>query len=179
MTADLPTYRLQPPDDGGPSALEDVFRVKGPDGETYYGYRWPHPAVATTVVVYDSGRDAYLLIERDIDPFRGAYSFPGGFMTPGQESVEQAAVRELREETGVEIDAARLELLDVRSHPDRDPRDHVIDIGFLAVVDGAQARAGDETAAVRWARADEIDGLELAFDHGDLWRCARRHHTGA
>ena len=80
----------------------------------------------------------------------------------------------MREETGVEIGRENLTLIDVRSAPDRDPRDHVFDIGFFAQVERAEARALDETTGIAWATPEELDSMALAFDHAELWKAVKR-----
>lgn len=161
------TGRILPPAAGAPDA--NLFMVEAANGKQYYAYEFPHPSVAATVVLFDKSRGALLLIQRDINPFKGSFAFPGGFIEVGKEEIEDAAVRELFEETGILLDRAKLQLIDVRSHPKRDPRDHIFDIAFFASVDHAEAKAGDEVAAYKWAHRDEIDRLPLAFDHDLLW----------
>ena len=167
-------YTLEPvdPAEGLPAAVR--FRVHRDSSQALYCYEFLHPALASTVVLYDRQRDAFLLAQRAHDPFAGHFCFPGGFIDVGRESLEEAAVRELREETGVEISREQLQLVDIRSRPDRDPRDHVVDVGYYAEVDHVEAVALDETAAIRWARAEELDQLPLAFDHADLWAGVKR-----
>jgi 8-oxo-dGTP diphosphatase len=157
-----------PPEPGAP--VGNVFRVRAADGAVYFAYRYPHPAVAASVVVYDRSRDAFLLIRRRYEPFAGCYAFPGGFLEVGRERIEETAARELREEAGVVIDPSELALIDVRSDPARDPRDHVFDIAFFVSIPHAEAAALDEVSAYRWATASELDTLPLAFDHDALWR---------
>jgi 8-oxo-dGTP diphosphatase len=165
-----------PPEPGAPKA--NLFRVRGPGDKIYYAYEFPHPAVAASVVLHDTARKAVLLIRRAIEPFHGHYAFPGGFLAVGEESIEETAARELLEETGVSIPSAALRLIDVRSHPDRDPRDHVFDIAFYAETEGVEARAGDETSAYRWVSTAEVGGLRLAFDHELLWQHVRERIFG-
>lgn len=90
-----------------------------------------------------------LLIRRKHDPFGGCLALPGGFVNP-DETVDQAAVRELEEETGL----TGVELLQLRtfSQPGRDPRGWVITQTFIAAVDGAQytVQAGDDAANAEW-----------------------------
>ena len=162
------TARLMPPTPGDPAA--NVFRVAAKDGKLYYAYEFPHPSVAASVVLYDAARGAYLLIKRSTHPFFGYYAFPGGFINVGREEIEDAAVRELYEEAGVKISRDILQLIDVRSSPDRDPRDHIFDIAYYAEVRHAEAQVGEEISALGWFRADEIDNLQLAFDHQHLWK---------
>jgi len=160
-----------PAEAGAPAA--NVFRVQAPDTTTYYAYRFPHPAVAATVVLKDRRRGAYLLIERRTDPFAGCFAFPGGFLDVGRERIEQTAARELFEEARARVAPEDLTLVDVRSDPARDPRDHVFDIGYYAEVEGVEAAAGDEASGIRWATAAEIETLPLAFDHAQLWRSVK------
>ncbi|MFW6303026.1 MAG: NUDIX domain-containing protein [Candidatus Sumerlaeota bacterium] len=165
-------FEILPPRDGGPEAQEMRLR-RSSDGAVFFAYRFEHPAVASTVVLYDRARDAVLLGRRERQPFAGSYCFPGGFLDVGEETVEQCAARELREETGVVIRAEDLQLVDVRSHPRRDPRDHVLDIGYYAEGDNLEARAADETDAIEWAPAGQIDDRPLAFDHDRLWQAVK------
>lgn len=147
----------------------NVFMAKAQNGKSYYAYEFPHPSVAATAVVFDTARDAFLLIKRSTHPFYGYYAFPGGFLEVGREEIEDAAIRELREEAGVQLDRNDLHLIDVRSHPERDPRDHIFDIAYFAKSEHIQAKVGEEVSAFIWAKREEIDALKLAFDHDVLW----------
>ena len=161
------TGKLLPAAPDAPPA--NLFMVEAKTGQQYYAYEFPHPSVAATVVLLDLSRNAFLLVKRDIEPFKGCFAFPGGFLDVGQEEIEDTAVRELHEEAGVILDRAALQLIDVRSHPQRDPRDHVFDIAFFADVAHTEAIAGDEVSVYKWATTEEIDELPLAFDHDLLW----------
>ncbi len=161
------TGKLVPPAPGEPKA--NVFRVEAKDGKLYYAYEFPHPSVAASVVLYDLSRQAFLLIKRSTHPFWGYYAFPGGFIDVGREEIEDAAVRELHEEADVKISRDILQLIDVRSSPDRDPRDHIFDIAYYAEVQHAEARVGEEVSDLAWLQAEEIDKVDLAFDHKMLW----------
>lgn len=110
------------------------------------------------VVVDKEGR--VLLIRRGRPPFEGHYALPGGFVDVG-ETVEDAARRELLEETGVSV--KKIELIGVYSDPDRDPRGHTCSVAYLARVKSAKAVAGDDAAAAEWL--DIKKGTKLAFDH--------------
>ena len=171
-------YEIIPPRADAPVAQEMRLRRKS-DGVVLHAYRFEHPAVAATVVLYDHQRRAVLLGQRSGEPYAGCYCFPGGFLDVGAETVEQAAARELKEEAGVQIDASELHLVDIRSAPDRDPRDHVLDIGYYAQGKDFQAVAADETDAIHWASLDEIENLPLAFDHDKLWAATKHlYHPG-
>ncbi|MDZ4698610.1 MAG: NUDIX hydrolase [Rhodothermales bacterium] len=159
---------ILPPEPDAPKG--NAFRVRAADGDIYYAYRFPHPAVAASVVVFDRSRGACLLIQRSFDPFKGYFAFPGGFLDVGRERIEETAARELLEEAGVTVDPAELKLVDVRSDPQRDPRDHVFDIAYFIAVDRVDASALDEASDYHWATPAELDALPLAFDHAELWK---------
>lgn len=137
--------------------------------ENQYCYRYPHPAVTTDCVIFgfDGERLQVLLIERGIEPFKGKWAFPGGFIKM-DESAEEGALRELREETG--LDNAYIEQFHTFSDPNRDPRERVITIAYLALVRLQEVKAGDDAAAARWFPIDEIPSL--AFDHDHILRIA-------
>ncbi|SNQ52267.1 ADP-ribose pyrophosphatase [Frankia canadensis] len=107
-----------------------------------------------------------LLVRRGIEPFRGRWALPGGFVRP-QEDLAEAAVRELAEETGVRRRPAHLEQLATYGAPARDPRGRVVTVAFLALAPLSQAPvAGTDAAASRWAPvAGAGDPPGLAFDH--------------
>ena len=102
-------------------------------GENKYCYRYPHPAVTTDCVIFgfDGERLQVLLIERGIEPYKGSWAFPGGFLKM-DETAEEGARRELKEETG--LDSAYMEQFHTFSTPERDPRERVITIAYYALV---------------------------------------------
>lgn len=157
------------PDAPGGQAL----RFQDETGRQLFAYPYPKASISATIVVYDEGKNKILLIVRGQEPFCGEHCFPGGFLDPGRESLEQTALRELEEEAGLQLKPEALQWLDVRSALNRDPRDHVVDVGFVARVQNGQARAGDDAAEVHWWTPEEIDKMPLAFDHGLIWQRAR------
>ena len=115
------------------------------------------PKLMVDIVIPD-GEGRVLLIQRANDPYEGSWALPGGFVDMG-ETVEDAAVREAKEETGLDVELLRL--VGVYSEPDRDPRGHNVSVAFLARAEG------DPTAASDAAEAAFLDpsSTGLAFDH--------------
>lgn len=112
------------------------------------------------------GEIQLLLIQRAEDPFRGLYALPGGFMEI-QETLEEAALRELIEETGLRM--ARLSQVHTFSALDRDPRGRVISTCFAAMLpEGEQAeiQAGSDAAGAGWFSLTDLP--PLAFDHAQV-----------
>jgi 8-oxo-dGTP diphosphatase len=120
------------------------------------------PLLAVDCVVVDHD-GTVLMVRRKNPPYKGYLALPGGFVEIG-ETVEQAARRELAEETGME--ASKLSLVGVYSRPDRDPRGHTCSVAFLASVERGNARAGDDAEDVSWIK--NLDGVEIAFDHREI-----------
>lgn len=117
------------------------------------------PGLAADCVFFDS-KDRLLLVRRKHPPFEGYYALPGGFIEMG-ETTEQAALRELKEETG--IDAAIAKLVGVYSDPKRDPRGHIISIVYLVHAPDCEPRAGDDAAEAEFV--SDWRNKRLAFDH--------------
>lgn len=111
------------------------------------------------------------LIGRKQEPFLGQWALPGGFMEEN-ETLEETAVRELKEETN--ISTVYLEQCGVFSNPDRDPRMRVITTAFVALthLDTHTLEASHDAAQVRWFPVEEIP--KLAFDHEKIFGCAHR-----
>jgi 8-oxo-dGTP diphosphatase len=107
-------------------------------------------------VVFD-GQDRLLMIQRGHDPGAGLWSIPGGRVEPGETDV-QALVRELLEETNLQVKVGKL----VGSVQRQGPGDMVIDIrDYAATVTGGTLRAGDDAADARWVTAAELARLEV------------------
>ena len=121
------------------------------------------PALTVDCVIYDpAGR--VLLVRRKNDPFQGSFALPGGFVDIG-ETIEAACRREVREETGLEVND--LQLVGVYSDPGRDPRGHTASTVFLAKLPvAASPIAGDDAAAAEWVA--NWRSHRLAFDHAHI-----------
>ncbi|MEM3526279.1 MAG: NUDIX hydrolase [Candidatus Jordarchaeaceae archaeon] len=113
--------------------------------------------------------DCIVLIKRGNPPFQGHYALPGGFVEIG-EFLEEAVVREAREETGLDVQVERL--LGVYDDPKRDPRGHVISIVYICKVIGGALRAGSDAKDVNCVPVKEIRKIKLAFDHEKILKDA-------
>lgn len=139
-----------------------------------YTYKYPHPALTVDCVVFgfDGESLKLLLIERGLEPYKGMWALPGGFMRIN-ETVERAAMRELQEETGVTD--VYLDQFHVFSTLNRDPRERVVTVAFIALVRTSEYQliAGDDAANAQWF--DENRLPPLAFDHGEIIIAARQY----
>lgn len=141
--------------------------------EKQYTYRYPHPAVTTDIVLFgfDGSSLNVLLIERGLDPFKGKWALPGGFLNPELgETAEECAHRELMEETNADV--SHLEQFHTFSAVHRDPRERVITIAYLALVrmSDYEVIGGDDALRAKWHPLSEIPAL--AFDHDHILRVA-------
>lgn len=142
-----------------------------------FEYQYPRPASSVDIVVSRviDGEEHLLLIQRKNDPYRGSWALPGGFLDI-DETLEQAAARELKEETC--LDALAVCQIGTFSAVDRDPRSRVITTAFEVTVDAAQTPvAADDAADWQWKSLKNLDcEIELAFDHAEilkLWQKKR------
>lgn len=108
-----------------------------------------------------------LLIARGNEPFQGRLALPGGFLRPG-ESIGAAAVRELREETGLDGTELPLQQVGAYGDPDRDPRGRIVSVAYLAIAPNLPVPvAGSDAAEARWRPVEPLlaEPPRLAFDH--------------
>jgi 8-oxo-dGTP diphosphatase len=130
--------------------------------------RYRYPAISVDVVIFTLREDdlQVLLVQRKHPPFAGRWAIPGGFVEIN-ESLEAAARRELKEETG--IHDVYLEQLYTFGEPKRDPRGRVVTVAYLALVPAPLAvEAGDDASDARWWSAYKLP--LLAFDHAKILR---------
>jgi len=128
-----------------------------------YSYAYPRPALTVDALVFaGSGPDRrILLIKRGKAPFQGMWALPGGFVDM-EETLEQACLRELEEETGLRL--GKMEQFRVFDAVDRDPRHRTISVVFYALLpEPVSVCGGDDAAEARWFPL--IDCPPLAFDH--------------
>ena len=135
--------------------------------ENYDPSVYERPSVTVDVVIFSLVADdlKVLLIKRKAKPFAGEWAIPGGFVHI-DESLEQAAERELEEETNVTD--VYMEQLYTFGDPDRDPRTRVITVAYFALVpyDAIQHRPGDDATETAWFSMFDLP--ELAFDHAKI-----------
>ena len=137
-----------------------------------YTYEYPRPSLTVDCIIFgldETGRLKVLLIQRAKNPFKDHWALPGGFVDM-DEDLEAAALRELKEETGVEN--IFIEQLYTFGTPGRDPRGRVVSVAYFALVNLAEHKLGADTDAqdVRWYALDELP--VLAFDHAVILETA-------
>ncbi len=135
-----------------------------------FTYEYPRPMVTVDMVVLTSDRKNILLIKRLNDPFKDCWALPGGFIEM-DETLEESAIRELREETSLQN--VKLHRFDVFGNPGRDPRGRTITIAYYGFCENPElARAADDAKDLRWFPLYELP--ELAFDHAEIIKSMKR-----
>jgi len=121
------------------------------------------PSLTVDIIIQREDK-SIILIKRKKAPFAEQWALPGGFIEYG-ETAEHAAIRETKEETGLDVEI--MQLVGVYSDPKRDPRGHVVAIAFLAKEVGGNLVANDDAKAVKVFKITEIP-KNLAFDHAKI-----------
>lgn len=124
-----------------------------------------HRRAYLTADVIVEAEGGIVLVKRGHEPFKGFWALPAGFVEPG-ELIEQAAIREVKEETGLDVKLNGV--VGVYSAPGRDPRGDVVTVCFRAERIGGQLKAASEAAEAKVFPKDELEGLQLAFDHSKI-----------
>lgn len=165
-----------------------VYNDKYYDAEKKeYVYKYPHAALTADCVIFGfDGKDLkILLIERGLEPYKGMWALPGGFMKVADPNggaidltIEDTARRELKEETN--LSGVFLQQFKVFSRYDRDPRERVITVAFIALIGPQKYRgvveltkAGDDAASAIWW--DENMLPPMAFDHEEIIKEAKEY----
>ena len=129
--------------------------------ESQFENKWRKPSVTADAIIT---RDhEIVLVKRAKEPFKDAYALPGGFLDYG-ETLEQCAVREAHEETGLKTEVVGL--VGVYSERDRDPRGHFVTAVYHMRPVGGVLRAGDDAKEAQWFHLDHLP--QFAFDHGKI-----------
>jgi 8-oxo-dGTP diphosphatase len=142
------------------------------DKKGKYVYDWPRPMVAADAAVFGffAGKVKVLLVNRKYGPFKGKWCLPGGFVNLDEE-LDDAAARELAEETG--LVGVPLEQIHTFGNVGRDPRGRVITVTFMGIATKGRnkLKAGDDAAKARWFDIEKLP-KDLAFDHNEVVRFA-------
>ena len=120
--------------------------------------KYKNPKLTVDGIIIDEER--VLLIKRKNEPFKGKWSLPGGFVEY-KETVEDAVIREILEETNLSTDVK--ELVGVYSSPDRDPRGHTVTIAFLLNIKSGEMKSGNDADDAKFFEIEDLP--ELSFDH--------------
>ena len=131
-------------------------------------YRGPKTAIDAVIL---EPNESIILITRKFPPYANHWALPGGFVELGEE-VEDTVRREVREETNLNIEIIRV--IGVYSDPERDPRGHVISIAYLCRrKNGVQSlKGGDDAKVAKVYQREQLEKLDLAFDHKIIIRDA-------
>jgi 8-oxo-dGTP diphosphatase len=144
-----------------------------------FSYEYERPGFTVDCVIFgldlEEGSLKVMLIERDLEPFAGMWAIPGGFVHRG-ETLEAAAARELREETG--IADVFLEQLYTFGDPERDPRGWIVSVAYYALVSPEKhtIHAASDARQARWFPVNSLP--RLAFDHARILRTALERVRG-
>ena len=144
-----------------------------------FKYEFERPGLTVDCVIFGLDLDAeslkVMLIERDVEPFKGVWAIPGGFVR-SDETLLDAATRELEEETGIKD--VFLEQLFTFGDPGRDPRGWVVSVGYYALVSPEKhdIRATTDARDARWFSIDALP--RLAFDHAKILDTALQRIRG-
>ena len=139
-------------------------------------YDYPRPSVTVDIVLFHQSPEGLelLLIKRRHEPFADHWALPGGFVDEN-ESLEAAAARELKEETG--LSRARFTQVAPFGNPGRDPRGHTVSIAFTALLKSKpQVTGTDDAKEAAWHFVKRLP--RLAFDHKKIIRAALEKTTG-
>ena len=122
-------------------------------------YRNSSPTVGCVLMREDKA----LVTIRGVEPERGRYDVPGGFLEPGEHPVDGLR-REAREELGVEVEEVSGPLV-MATHRYGEEGDYVLALGFTARIASGEPAPADDAAGIEWASLEELDGLDFAWEH--------------
>lgn len=127
--------------------------------------KYRNPALTVDTIIVED--DRAVLIKRLNDPYKNCWAIPGGFVEYG-ERVEDAAIREAKEETGLDIELCSL--IGVYSNPARDPRGHTVTVAYLAKITGGKLKSDSDAKDAKFMAIDKIADMKLAFDHNEIFK---------
>lgn len=122
--------------------------------------KYRNPALTVDTVIIKDNK--IVLVKRLNDPYKNHWALPGGFVEYG-EKVESAAIREAKEETGLDIELDKL--VGVYSDANRDPRGHTVTVVYTAHIVGGKLQSDSDAGDAKFVVIDNLDFTVLAFDH--------------
>lgn len=122
--------------------------------------------IAADIIIIKDNK--ILLVKRGYEPFKGMWALPGGKLEDN-ESIEQCAIREVKEEINVDIVIKKL--VGIYSDPNRDPR-KIVAVAFLCDIKKGEIKAGDDVTEAKWFDLYEVESIKLASDHNNIIRDA-------
>ena len=127
-----------------------------------------HPTMTTDTVIFgfDGEKIDLLLVKRGVEPYKDMWALPGGFLKEDDKTAKDCAYRELKEECSIDLQGIELRELKTYSDKDRDPRERVITVAFVALVPKSKyiaVKGADDALEAKWFCLEELP--ELAFDH--------------
>lgn len=125
--------------------------------------KYKNPALTVDTIILEDNK--VVLIKRLNNPYKDYWAIPGGFVEYG-EKVEDAAVREAKEETGLDIEL--IKLVGVYSDPNRNPRGHTVTIAFLSKIVGGTLKSDSDAKDAKFIEINELKNMKLAFDHNEI-----------
>lgn len=140
-----------------------------------FTYEYPRPAVCVDIIVISKTQkhNKILLIKRKQNPYEDCWALPGGFVEM-EETLEQSAIRELNEETGIKINL--LTQFAAYGNPGRDPRGRTVSVIYYTLLEKeTEVNAGDDAATAEWFNISELP--ELAFDHSQIINDFLKSHS--
>ena len=138
--------------------------------ENYDPNKYAKPCVTVDLIVNIDGLGV-LFVKRKNYPYKDHWALPGGFLDVGKENTMHAAIRELKEETNLDVNENQIKLVGVYSDPERDPRDHVVDIVYTVELDNSyvdKIKAGDDAKETAFFTIHDLFNIDLAFDHAQI-----------
>lgn len=126
------------------------------------------PSLTTDIFITNENNN-FILIKRKNNPYKNYWALPGGFVEYG-ETVENAAVREAKEETNIDVELTHL--LNVYSNPHRDPRGHTVTVVFIAKGNLNSMKAASDAIEIGIFSGDDMKSIDLAFDHEKILKDA-------
>lgn len=126
----------------------------------YFMSKYRNPALTVDTIIIDDNK--IVLVKRLNDPYKNHWALPGGFVEYG-EKVESAAIREAKEETGLDIELDKL--VGVYSDANRDPRGHTVTVAYTAHIVGGKLQSDSDAKDAKFVSIDSLDFDNLAFDH--------------